>query len=84
MSHFENNELWTDGTVAQCLGVSVVTLRRWRREGRGPKFIKEGRQVLYRRSTITDWLAAREAGSTAEIYSRKRNELRSAGTAAAK
>jgi predicted site-specific integrase-resolvase len=84
MTQFENNELCTDEAVARCLCVSVITLRRWRREGRGPKFIKEGRRVLYRRSAIAEWLAAREAGSTAEIYSRKRNELRLAGTAAAK
>lgn len=34
--------------AARMLGVSVAALRRWRREGRGPVFVKMERCVGYR------------------------------------
>ena len=45
---------------------TIRKLRIRRRDGTGPKFIKVGRAVLYRRSAIEDWLESREFESTAE------------------
>jgi len=39
--------------------VSTATLEKWRTTGRGPRFIRAGRQVLYRRSDVEAWLQSR-------------------------
>jgi excisionase family DNA binding protein len=54
-------ELLTEEETAALLRCSVPTLRRWRRLGTGPAFIKSGRKVLYRRTTLDAWLSEREA-----------------------
>lgn len=38
---------------------AVRTLERWRTEGTGPKFIRLGRRVLYRRSDLEDFVRRR-------------------------
>ena len=48
--------------VAQIIGVSLSTLEAWRREGRGPEYIKAGPaggrgRVIYLKSTVAKWLA---------------------------
>lgn len=47
-------------TVGDALKVSLGTLRLWRATGRGPAFVKVGRQVRYRPSAVEAWLAAAE------------------------
>lgn len=42
------NESLTDTQVGAQLGVSPHTLRAWRRQGRGPAYMKLGRAVRYR------------------------------------
>lgn len=46
--------------VAQALGVSVNTLAKWRRQGRGPTpwFKVSETLILYTRSGVRAWLAA--------------------------
>lgn len=44
--------------VASYLGTSVAALAQQRYRGRGPKFIKTGKLVRYRRSDIKAWLDA--------------------------
>ena len=46
--------------LAQKLGLSVETLRRWETEGDGPPSIRVGRRVLYRATAVNAWLRARE------------------------
>ncbi|MBU9710120.1 helix-turn-helix domain-containing protein [Paenibacillus sp. AK121] len=46
--------------LAQQLGLSADTLRRWEAEGDGPASIRVGRRVLYRVSVVNAWLRARE------------------------
>ena len=46
--------------LAQQLGLSVDTLRRWETEGDGPASIRVGRRVLYRVTVVNAWLRARE------------------------
>jgi hypothetical protein len=49
-------DLGTPGDVAKYLHSTVDNLAQLRYIGRGPKFIKVGRKVLYRWSDVTDWL----------------------------
>jgi hypothetical protein len=37
-----------EGIASKMISVSVAALRRWRREGRGPKFVRLSRCVRYR------------------------------------
>jgi predicted DNA-binding transcriptional regulator AlpA len=51
-------ELFTEPETAYRLGVSVSGLRKWRREGTGPPFIRMGRLVRYSALDIKAWLLA--------------------------
>lgn len=44
--------------AAEMLGLSRGTLANWRAEGRGPRYIKSGRQILYRVKDPDAWLNA--------------------------
>ena len=46
--------------LADELGLCVETLRRWADARRGPKFVRAGRKILYRRSTVLAWLEEQE------------------------
>jgi hypothetical protein len=53
--------------AAQYIGFRPPALRCWRREGRGPAYIRHGRSVRYLTRDLDDWLArhrveTREAG----------------------
>lgn len=52
--------------VAGRIGFSVKTLEGWRRNGGGPAFIKIGRNVRYRESDLTAWLARESFNNTAQ------------------
>ena len=56
--------------LAEVLDVHTATLATWRHEGRGPRFIKIGSNVRYRRSDIDDWLEAQTRSSTREAVAR--------------
>ncbi len=47
--------LMTETGVAKLCGVHVQTLRRWRRLGTGPPWLRRGRQVVYDRAAVRDW-----------------------------
>jgi hypothetical protein len=42
------------------------TLERWRQTGDGPRFVRVGRAVRYRRSDLDAWLESRVRSSTSE------------------
>lgn len=44
--------------VADALGIPVQTLYVWRTKGAGPRGIKVGRHLRYRRSDVEAWLDA--------------------------
>ena len=44
--------------VARRLGVSPFTLRAWRRQGRGPAYMKLGRAVRYRVADVAAFEAS--------------------------
>jgi hypothetical protein len=56
--------LLTEDEVAECLHVSLASLRRWRLEGRGPRFIKVSSLVRYRPEDLEQWLAALPTGGS--------------------
>jgi len=65
------NPGWFDEAVsaadaAKATGVSVSTLATWRSRGGGPRFLKLGRAVRYRRRALLEWMAARERAHTAD------------------
>jgi hypothetical protein len=37
---------------------SAAALRKWRREGKGPAFVRVGRSIRYRIQDLDTWLAA--------------------------
>ena len=53
-------EFLTQEEAAAELQVCERTLDRWRRLDEGPPITKLGRRILYRRSSLQEWLRARE------------------------
>lgn len=49
-------ELATVAQVAEYTQTSIPTLARWRGEGRGPKAIKLGGLLRYRRADVLAWI----------------------------
>jgi excisionase family DNA binding protein len=59
-----DERLLTTQEAADYLGLSETTLRIWRGEDRGPRWIKINyRTIRYRLSDIDDWLKTREVGN---------------------
>lgn len=56
----------TESELADRLALSVVTLRRWRLEGRGPQFRKFGRAVRYALADVERFEAAAARRSTSD------------------
>lgn len=52
--------------AASRLCLSSATLRKWRWEGKGPRFIKVGRKVAYRESDVTAFIDAQTRRSTSD------------------
>lgn len=57
-------ELINEQTAAEALAVAVRTLQWWRIRGGGPKFVKLGRAVRYRRADLMDWIDENTRRST--------------------
>lgn len=53
-------ELWDEDRLSLEIGVPVATLRSWRSRGGGPPFLKIGRRVRYRNTTVWKWLGDQE------------------------
>jgi predicted DNA-binding transcriptional regulator AlpA len=61
---------FTEGEAASYLGLTVYTLRKWRREGSGPEYIRCGsRLIRYMQADIDSWLAQRKFHSNAHELS---------------
>lgn len=57
--HFRDTlDILTDNELAAALDVSLKTLKHWRAQGQGPKYVRLGRGVFYRRKDITEWINA--------------------------
>ncbi|MFE3441661.1 helix-turn-helix transcriptional regulator [Nocardia sp. NPDC059180] len=60
------SEILVAAEVAPMLRTTPQGLAQLRYLGKGPKFIKRGARVLYRRSDIEDYLTANTRTSTGE------------------
>lgn len=74
--------LLTEYDVAQRLHVSLASLRRWRLERRGPRFIKVSSLVRYRPEDVEEWLAALPTGGS-ELRQETASSIKGIGTAGA-
>lgn len=54
----------TAAELASELGRSVSTLRAWRCAGYGPRFVRRGTLILYRREAVEEWLREAEVANT--------------------
>jgi hypothetical protein len=55
--HINPDELLSAVDTAVELHQQPNTLACWRNQGKGPAYVKVGRQVFYRRADIAEWLA---------------------------
>ena len=53
--------------VAKALGVSVSTVRHWRLQKSGPRYIKLGATVRYKPSDLHDWIDSHSAGGEMKV-----------------
>ena len=51
-------ELLNEHQVAEFVQLSVASVRRWRLFRTGPKYLKIGAAVRYRREDVEDWLCS--------------------------
>lgn len=49
-------DLWDSATTAAYIGKAQITLAQWRMTGRGPRFMKIGGSVRYRKADVIAWL----------------------------
>ena len=54
-----NEPLLSTLQVAHILGLHPDTLRAWRKQGRGPEFVRVGTRYRYRREAIEAYLSAK-------------------------
>jgi excisionase family DNA binding protein len=56
----EPGRLLTEDEAAEYLRVRPRTLQRWRQLGRGPRFTRAGRRILYRLADLEAYLREQE------------------------
>lgn len=57
--HAPADRLLSTEALAEYLGVPIKTVYTWNSEGSGPRRIRVGKHVRYRRSDVDAWLDAR-------------------------
>jgi hypothetical protein len=62
---------------ADQLGLALATIRRWRRTGYGPKFVKIGRRDFCKENAATEFAAEQLAKAEAAAEPRRRGRPRS-------
>ena len=62
MEAVRGSHLLNENRVAEILGISVATVRRWRLLRRGPRFLKLESSVRYKPEDISAWLESRPTG----------------------
>lgn len=62
----------SESEVARRADVSVAALRKWRRLGVGPRFLRLGRLVRYLDSDLRQWLESRAVEGGQKILSREK------------
>jgi hypothetical protein len=51
-----NPELLTEKEISPLLRLNVKTIQQWRQLKRGPRFVKLGGRIFYRRSDVEDFI----------------------------
>ena len=59
-------KFFTQAQLSDQLNISKRTLERFRSEGKGPKYYKMGRRVLYASKDVEEYLQQHQFGSTSE------------------
>jgi hypothetical protein len=77
-------ELFSEDQLAEFCNKKVRTIRWWRRERRGPAWLTIGRDVVYRKSSVLEWLKQSEVqlqpvAVVGGIAVSRRDELKSNG-----
>lgn len=62
--------------LADWIRESVSTIQQWRVSGKGPKFIRKPKHVVYLVGDVQDWLASQRVSSTTEADARRLRRLR--------
>jgi excisionase family DNA binding protein len=57
------DSLVTEVQAAELLHISIRTLQAWRIKLTGPRFVRVGRAIRYRRSDLTAWIEANTVGN---------------------
>ncbi|MFT3854797.1 MAG: helix-turn-helix domain-containing protein [Ilumatobacteraceae bacterium] len=57
--------LWDDRQLAEYLRLPERTPAQWRYRSRGPRWLKVGRHVRYRKSDVDAWLEQQAQGGAA-------------------
>ena len=52
--------LLNEREVATSCSISVLTLRKWRSQKRGPQFVKIGALVRYRQADVDAWIGQQQ------------------------
>lgn len=58
-AHLPTDGLMSVSDLAQYLAVPKATIYQWRYRGRGPKALRVGRYLRFRRSDVDRWLETR-------------------------
>jgi predicted DNA-binding transcriptional regulator AlpA len=61
-----NEQFLNDKQLAEMLNMKPETLKNWRWEGKGPIFIKIGRNVRYRMSDVLNYINGNVRTSTTD------------------
>jgi predicted DNA-binding transcriptional regulator AlpA len=57
---------FTASQVSERLQISVHTLKKWRSENKGPRYVKIERLVRYRYEDVLDWINSRVTEGTSK------------------
>ncbi|GIW56733.1 MAG: hypothetical protein KatS3mg082_3137 [Nitrospiraceae bacterium] len=67
MKQSTSQRLLNERQVADSCAISVLTLRKWRGEGRGPRYVKIGTLVRYRPEEVDAWIESHESQQPATV-----------------
>ncbi len=67
-------QLLKEDEVAQVLQCTQSALRRWRREDRGPRFVRVGRLIRYSKSDLEDFIEENSVGKAKAKEKEKEEE----------
>lgn len=62
-------ELMTQNEVAALFDVTVSLLANWRCQGKGPRYVKLGGRVKYRKADVEEFINNSVRQSTSEVVS---------------